>query len=403
MILDVPSVDLIRQQYRSLQSGFVFLENAGGSQVPDCVADAIREFMVDCYVQTGAPYEASIRCANAIQQAHDWMNVWVNSGEKGTVALGASATQWVHTVANAFAATVQPGDEFIICDTNHEANATAWERLSRLGAVIKYWRVDPDTLQCSLDSLRSLLTDRTRLVSFPQVSNILGEVVDVAAITRLCHDAGARVFVDGVAYAPHGVIDVEAWDVDWYLFSNYKVYGPHMATLYGKFDAFAELPGPNHYFIGEHEVPRKWELGAINYEGCAGLVALQHYVKLLSGQPTADRNSVVAACHQMQAMEAPLTERLLEFLNSKATVKLYHPGEETVGTVSFTSSRVLSQDVPPLLAKGGIGIRAGYMYSIRLAEALGLDLQQGVIRVSLLHYNSAEDIDRCIAALDRLI
>lgn len=396
--------DLVRSQFPSLQGDFVFLENAGGSQVPGCVIEAMRTFMTDSYVQTGAGYPASDRASQAVVDAHALMDLWVNAARFGKTVLGPSTTALVNLIAGAYAQTLGPGDEVIIAETNHEANAGPWERLARTGATIKWWRIDPETLECSLDALSDLLTTRTRLVAFPHVSNLLGEIVDVAAITRLCHDRGARVFVDGVAYAPHGVIDVQAWNVDWYVFSNYKVYGPHVATLFGSFDAFAELQGPNHFFIPDQEVPRKWELGALNYEGCAGVIALGDYISALTGRPVS-RESIVHALDQMAALEAPLTQRLLTFLAGRPGVRVYGPGARgnTVGTISFTTDKAPSSAIPPLLAARGIGIRHGYMYSYRLCQALGLDLSEGVVRISHVHYNTEAEMERTIAALDEIL
>jgi cysteine desulfurase family protein (TIGR01976 family) len=359
--------------------------------------------MLESYVQVGAGYDASTRATNVVQAAHQFMDTWVNSATSGKVAFGANATTLINLVGAAYAQVLGPGDEVIIADTNHEANVGAWKRLERCGVAVKWWRIDPQTLQSSLETLDEILTPKTRLVAFPHVSNLLGDAVDVAEITRLCHARGARVFVDGVAYAPHGVIDVAAWDVDWYVLSNYKVYGPHMATLYGKHEAFAALPGPGHEFIGNDEVPRKWETGAYNYEGCAGILAMGDYVKFLSASETFNRDSVVAACRVMHDLEQPLALRLMDYLRSKPGVRLVSPARNPVGTISFTSDRVRSQSIPPVLASRQIGMRAGNMYSVRLCESLGIDPDDGVARVSLLHYNSAEEIERCIAALDEIL
>ncbi|HSI72075.1 MAG TPA: aminotransferase class V-fold PLP-dependent enzyme, partial [Fimbriimonas sp.] len=245
----LPEVQDVRSWFPALRSNFAYLENAGGSQAPGCVSVGIRQYMQSSYVQVGANYPASQKATEIVAGAHAFMEEWVNAGDIGKVVLGPSSTALIHIIANAYGEILQPGDEIIVADTNHEANAWPWYRLERFGIVVKPWRIDPATFLCPLEDLFGLLTDKTKLVAFPHVSNLLGEVVDVAAITKLVHEHGAKVFVDGVAYAPHGVIDVQEWGVDWYIFSNYKVYGPHMATLFGRHESFAELTGPNHHFI----------------------------------------------------------------------------------------------------------------------------------------------------------
>jgi cysteine desulfurase family protein (TIGR01976 family) len=401
----VPAIEDVRARFPALQSDFVFLENAGGSQVPGCVADAIRDYMVSSYVQVGATYPASKAATQTVAEAHAFMETWMNAEGSGKVVLGPSATALINLVANAYGDFWQAGDEVIVAESNHEANAGPWVRLERRGMTVKFWKVDPESFEFSLSDLDALMTPKTRLVAFPQVSNLLGEIVDVPGITRFVHERGARVFVDGVAYAPHGVVDVKAWGVDWYVFSNYKVYGPHMASLYGSTSAFADLTGPNHVFIAKDALPSKWELGALNHEGCAGMVGLQDYVRFLAGTQTADRNAVVRACETMTALENPLTAQLIGYLSQKSGVRVIGPGANrpAVGTISFISDRVASPEVPERLAAQRIGIRAGHMYAVRLCEALGIDLATGVVRVSLLHYNTPEEINRTIEALEQVL
>jgi cysteine desulfurase family protein (TIGR01976 family) len=403
--VSIPDVRAIRDWYPTLTDDFVYLENAGGSQVPGCVPEAIADYMRSCYVQVGAVYPASCRATDVVAEAHRFIEQYVGAGASGKVVLGASSTALIHLVANAYGEILQPGDEIVVAETNHEANATPWARLERFGVVVRIWHVNPATFECSLDELRELLNERTKIVAFPQVSNLLGEIVDVPEITRIVHAAGAKVFVDGVAYAPHGFIDVERWGVDWYVYSNYKVYGPHMASLYGRHDAFAELTGPNHYFIPREALPGKWELGALNHEGCAGLLALRPYLRFLAGRNEDSRATIEAACATMCALEAPLTSRLIEYLERKDGVRIIGPGSRrpAVGTISFVSDRVRSAELPVELAQRGIGIRAGHMYAMRLCEALQIDPSDGVVRISLLHYNTMEEIERTIEALDQVL
>jgi cysteine desulfurase family protein (TIGR01976 family) len=397
-------IDRVRAWFPALASGFAFLENAGGSQVPGTVADAICGYMTSNYVQLGAGYPQALRATATVEAAHSFMETFMNSEGVGKIILGPSTTALSHILAASYAETLKPGDEFIIAETSHESNAGPWEKLRARGATVHVWRMDPDTFECSLEDLKNLLSDRTRIVAFPHVSNILGQVVDVPAIVKLVHDAGGRVVVDGVAYAPHHAIDVAAWNVDWYLFSTYKVYGPHMAAMFGRTEALAEIVGPNHYFIPNDSVPHKFELGGISHEACAGLLATRPYLQFLARRHVDDRETVVKAFEAMEKLEQAPADRLLDYLRSKPAVRLIgnHSGK-AVGTVSFVHNRLSSAAISAEVDKHPIGIRYGNMYAYRLVTALGLNPDDGVVRVSVVHYNTVEEIDRLISVLETVL
>jgi selenocysteine lyase/cysteine desulfurase len=260
-------------------------------------------------------------------------------------------------------------------------------------------------MSCRLEELQALLNDRTRIVAFPHVSNLLGEIVDVAAITKLAHAAGARVVVDGVAYAPHRAMDVKAWGVDWYAYSTYKVYGPHMGAMFGRDEAIAELTGPNHFFIPRDAVPYKFELGGASHEGCAGLLALREYLNVLASCERTEqinRATVDAAFEIMTSCELPLQRRLIDWLRSRRDVRIIGPahGEASrVATVSFVHDRLTPREVAAAAHAQDIGMRSGHMYAYRLCEALGIDVGEGVVRISAVHYNTIDEIERLIATL----
>jgi cysteine desulfurase family protein (TIGR01976 family) len=403
------NIDLIRRQYPALASGFAYLENAGGSQMPRIVADSMRHYMLHTFVQLGAGYEVSRKATATVDEAHAFMNLFVNGQQTGEVAFGSSTSTLCRMLADCYAEILQPGDEVIVSEIGHEANVGPWVRLEKHGIKIKWWRLDPESMTTPLGGLEPLLTEKTKIVAFPHVSNLLGEILDVKAITALAHRVGARVIVDGVAYAPHRAIDVQDWDVDWYAFSAYKVYGPHMGVLYGKRKAFLELTGPNHFFISHDEIPYKFELGSANYESCAGVVGLSHYFKLLAGQDaevSPDRTTITKAYEVMAACEAPLQERMISDLLTKPQVRIMGPSHwqsSRVGTVSFVHQSLSSASIVRIVDEHNIGIRNGNMYAYRLCEALGLEPEDGVVRVSFVHYNTLEEIERLIRVLDSVL
>ena len=404
--MTTPSLDAIRAHFPALATRTVFLENAGGSQVPEAVAAAVGTYLRDTYVQLGADYELSRYCTGVAAQAHEDVRLLMNGDGVGEVVLGPSTSQLFHMLAACYAARIEPGDEIVVAESGHEANVGPWLRLAERGAVIRWWRLDPQTGTSTLAALAEVLTERTKIVAFPHVSNLLGEIVDVAAATRMAHEVGARVVADGVAYAPHRAIDVAAWEVDWYGYSTYKVYGPHMAALYGRHDAFAELAGPNHFFIGRNEVPYKFELGGVSHEGCAGLAALRNYLGFLAGREIFDRATVIAAFEVMEACERPLQARLVEWLAAHPRTRIVgpaHAGHDRVCTVSFLHATKSSREISLAANAHDIGIRHGHMYAHRLCTAMGLDPDDGVVRVSGVHYNTPAEIERLIEVLDPVL
>lgn len=395
----------IRDHFPSLATDTIFLENAGGSQVPAVVADQIRDYMLTSYVQLGAGYPLSQRCTELVDEAHAFVRLLMNGGD-GEVILGPSTSALLQMLASCYAGVLTPGSEIVVAQTGHEANVGPWKHLARNGFELRWWEMDRDSFTCSLESLDALLNDRTALVAFPHVSNLLGEIVDIRAITERAHSAGARVVVDGVAYAPHRAMDVSDWDVDWYAYSTYKVYGPHMASLWGRRDAVAELRGPNHFFVPDDDLPYKFEVGGANHEGCAGILGLRQYLCFLAdvaGSDAFDRAAVERAFGVMTDCELPLQAQLIRYLRSRDDVRIIGPeddGPDRVGTISFVHRSKSSAEITAAVDRSGIAIRHGHMYAYHLCEAAGLDPEDGVVRVSLVHYNTPEEIERLIEVLE---
>ncbi|MHC4992791.1 MAG: cysteine desulfurase-like protein [Planctomycetota bacterium] len=396
----------IRAAFPALQSETVFLENAGGSQVPAVVADRIREYMLGSYVQLGAPYELSRQATARVEEAHTFANLLMNGADRGHAIIGPSSTALCNMLAECYGRALEPGDEIVVAQTGHETNVGPWVRLERSGMRVRWWPVDREAQNCRIEDLQPLLGPRTRLVALPHVSNLLGEIVDVARVAELAHAAGARVVVDGVAFAPHRAIDVAAWNADWYFYSAYKVYGPHMACLFGTHEALGELEGPNHFFVPRDEVPYKFESGGVNHEACAGLLALGEYLTYLTGARECSRAVIEEAFAIMEAREAPLAARLVDFLATRPGVRIVGPAHaeaSRVGTISFVHESSSSRAIATEVTARQIGIRYGHMYAYRLCQGLGLDPEDGVVRISLVHYNTMQEIDRLIEVLETVI
>ena len=397
----MPTPAEVRARFPALAGGFAFLENAGGSQLPGSVIDAVGAYLAGSFVQTGAGYPKSDAATATVDEAHRFAEELVHADGVGRVVLGASATVLVGMVADAYARIWRPGDEVVIAATNHEANAGPWARLARAGATVKTWPIDPETFRCEPAALAGLLTERTRIVALPHASNIVGQVEDVARVVGMAHAVGAKVCADGVAYAPHRAVDAAALGVDWYVLSLYKTFAPHMAALFGRHEAFDELVGPGHSFIPEKAVPYRWEPGAANHESCAGFLGLRPYLAFLAGHDAyGGRSTVEAAWAEMARLERAPHERLVEGLRARG-VRFVGPGaarEDALPTVSFLTDEP-SDAVAARVNGPARGLRHGNMYAVRLLDGLGIPREPGVVRASLAHYNTVEEVDGLLASL----
>ena len=275
---DTPELDVefARAHFPALADGWAFFENAGGSYVPRSVIERVTAYMTESQVQPGAGYAPSAAAAERMAEGRLAVAQMINA-DADEVLVGPSTTANVYALGHAIRPWLEPGDEVVVTDLDHEANNGAWRRLAEIGAVVKEWRVDPATAELDPAALEPLLGPRTRLVCVTHCSNITGAFNDIAAIARMVHAAGGLLFVDGVAFAPHRAIDVRALDVDFYGFSPYKVYGPHLGVLYGKREHLIAAEGQNHFFFRAGDVPDKIAPGYANHELTAGLAGIADY------------------------------------------------------------------------------------------------------------------------------
>jgi cysteine desulfurase family protein (TIGR01976 family) len=387
-------LSFVRSQFPALASGYIYLDNAGGSQTLRGVADRVREYLLTSSVQHGASYAVSQLAVARVAEAVAAMAAHVGASSPDEIVVGPSSTQLLHNLALAMAPSLQPGDEIVLSEAEHEANAGPWKRLAARGVVLRSWPLDRETLRLEPRTLETLLTPRTKLVAFTHVSNLLGTIHDVPAITRLAHQRGAKVCVDGVAYAPHRLIDVTAWDVDYYVFSAYKVFSPHLGVLYGKRALLDQLAGINHDFITTGAY--KLQPGNLNFELTYGLLGLSEYLEALGGR--------AAAFAAIAAHEEQLTARLLERLLALPGVRVH--GEPTadrqrrVATVSFTADGHHPEAIVRAVDPHDIGIRHGDFYSKGVAKTIASTAPvPSVVRVSMAHYNTLAEIDRAADAI----
>lgn len=391
-------LDFVRSQFPALSSGYVFLDNAGGSQTLRGVADRTRDYLLTSNVQHGASYSISQLAMTRVAEAVAATAQYVGTSDVNEIVIGPSTTQLMSNLAAAMTAQFMPGDQVVISEADHEANIGPWKRLEARGVEIKTWPIDRQTWRLEPKGLAPLLSKRTKLVAFTHVSNLLGTVHDVAELTRIIHAAGAKVCVDGVAYAPHRAIDVSAWDVDYYVFSAYKVFGPHLAVLYGKRALLDGLAGINHDFITKG--PYKLQPGNLNFELTASLLGLYEYIAALGGR---DKAFADIAAHE-ERLAGRLIDQLVALPSVTVHGECHAYQQHRVPTISFSVAGKTPDDIVRAVDPHGIGIRHGDFYAKALAHALVRSLGEatspaGVIRVSIAHYNTLEEIDRVAAAL----
>jgi len=408
----MPQLDLdyVRRQFPALTDDVVLLDNAGGSQIAKPVFERIGEFMFSSNVQRGATYGMSLAATQKVAEGRAALATLLNAERAEEVVMGATATQLFDQLAQALVQYWEPGDEIVVSNFDHEANIGPWRRLEQRGIVVKTWELPKGEHRPGPESLAPLLGPKTRLVAVTHCSNIFGSINDVRAIADLVHEHGAMLCVDGVAFAPHRAIDVQALDADFYGFSVYKTYGPHHAALYGKYDLLRHKAGNiNHYFYGEDSVPTKLEPGNPNYElaySCVGVVDYLEGLAAAHGLNAEGRAAVEAAFDLIADHEAALSERLLAYLRSREDVTIVgDPSSDRnarVPTISFVIAGQSSREAVEAIDPSGIGIRFGDFHSKRLVEALDLGDRDGVIRVSAVHYNTIDEMDRLIERLESL-
>lgn len=404
-------LDFIRNEYPSLRKDYVFFDNAGGSQTLKRVMDKVTEYYMTSDVQLGGTYSVSTQARERVNSGSAQIAQTLNAQLAHEAIVGSSSTALIRLFSIVIGKTLKPGDEIIITNADHEANVSPWQSLAEQGIVIKTWEFNTETFQLELEDLKQLMSPNTKLVAYCHSSNIFGTIHPAKEFNAYIHSQGALAFIDGVAYAPHRLPDVQDLDADFYVYSLYKVFGPHLSVLYGKEAHLLRLPGINHSFIANDDLPYKFQPGGPNYELTYALNGISEYLQAVAQHHGMDANASIR--EQMQfaydlfdAHEEALSQRLLDFLTQKEGVRII--GETSanknirVCTIAFVVKGIHSSEIDAKVAANNIGIKTGDFYAKGITKALDLDAQGGVIRVSMAHYNTFEELDRLITILDTL-
>jgi cysteine desulfurase family protein (TIGR01976 family) len=396
-------IDAIRHRFPALEraGGFIFFDNAAGAQIPSSVLEAVTDHLLARNVQRGGPYRHSREVDAMIARTRESVAAFVNARGADEIAFGLNATSFMRAISLAIGHTLDSRAEIVVSDLDHESNVATWLALERGGARIVWWRVREDGRLYPAD-LDPIVGERTRVVACTVASNATGTIVDVADVVRRAHAAGAEVFLDAVHYAPHGPLDVQAIGCDYMVCSGYKIFAPHMGFACCRREAINRLPTFREAFIPD-VTPDKLEAGTYAYENVAGMNAAIAYLEELgggvAGESHASRSLAIAAgMTRIAEYERSLSQAMLDAIERIPGATVHGVSDRTrvderVPTFCFSIDGLDPAAVADALAARDVGLRSGHMYSPRLMTRLGL-MPTGVVRASLVHYNTIEEVAR---------
>jgi cysteine desulfurase family protein (TIGR01976 family) len=370
----------VRARYPALQRNLAFFDGSGGTQVPDEVIEAIAFYLRESNANVGGEFERSRRTEALIAEARLAAAGFLGCAPEETV-FGANMTTLNFALTRAAARELSQGDEVVVTRLDHDANIAPWLELERdLGLVVRFADIRDDT-SLDLAGLEAQLSERTRVVAFPWASNAVGTLVDVERVVELAHAAGALAWIDAVHYAPHGPIDVAAVGADVLICSPYKFFGPHLGLAFARFELlerwrpYKVRPAPGY------------ETGTLPHELLAGFVAAVEYLESLGWDA-------------IQAHERALGRRFLVGLPASCRLYGLPTMDGRVPTFAFIVDGLSPEAVARKLGEQGIAVWHGDYYAVEVMARLGLP--DGAVRAGILHYNTAEEVDRLLKALAEL-
>ena len=421
-----PALDInyVRAQFPSLAQTVnghpaAFLDGPGGTQVPQRVIDAISGYLRRDNANTGGAYATSRHTDALIARARAAMADFLNCNAD-EVAFGPNMTTLTYAISRAIGRELGPGDEILVTRLDHDANVSPWLAMAEDRGVTVRWAEINDN-DCTLDiaDLSSKINGRTKLVAVGYASNAVGTINPVRQIVQLAHNAGALCYVDAVHYGPHGLIDVAGLDCDFLACSTYKFFGPHMGVLYGKRELLKKFR-PYKVRPNTNAIPNCWEWGTLNHESIAGIEACVEYIADLgrqgkglphgsaAGNISERRAAIEAAYAAIHEHERALVERMMSGLKAIPGLKIYgitNPERFNDRCATFAVRDVSGKpgrsplDLATKLGDRGFFTWDGNYYALNLTEHLDVEKSGGFLRIGLVHYNAADEVDRLLAAL----
>jgi cysteine desulfurase family protein (TIGR01976 family) len=379
-------VHAVRSRFSALDRPLAFFDGPGGTQCPDEVIDAIAGYLRTTNANIGAPYETSRRTDDLVERSRVRAASFLGCTTE-EVAFGPSMTALNFLLTRAFARTLREGDEVIVTALDHDGNVAPWLELAHDLGIVVHVAGLTDELEVDYDDLARLRSERTRVVAFPVAANSVGTAPDVGRIVELAHEVGALAWADAVHYAPHGPIDVSAWDVDVLICSPYKFFGPHLGLAFGRRELIESWRPYKVRPAANEPIGHRYELGTLPHELLAGFVATVDYVDSLGWD-------------EIVSHERALGERFLAGLPEHVELYGLRTMEGRVPTFCFNVPGRSPEGLAHLLAERELAVWHGNYYALETMRHLGLE--DGAVRAGVVHYNTEEEVDRLLAALAEL-
>jgi cysteine desulfurase family protein (TIGR01976 family) len=380
------TVEAVRARFSALQQPLAFFDGPGGTQVPDSVIDAIAGYLRHSNANTDGPFDTSRRTDALLAQARSTAAGFLNA-TVDEVAFGANMTTLNFALTRAASREWQEGDEIVCTKLDHDGNVSPWLELAHdKGFVVKFAEVDEEC-RLDLDHLRSLLSERTRVVAYPWAANSVGTVTPVDEVAVLAHEAGALAWIDAVHYGPHGPIDVQAAGADVLICSPYKFYGPHLGLAFGKRELLESWRPYKVRPADPFPVGHRYETGTLAHELIAGFVAAVEYLQDVGWDFVLEH-------------ERELGQQFLDGLPDAWRLHGIPSMDGRVPTFAITHESVAPFEAATRLGEQGLAVWSGNYYAVEIMKRLGLD--DGAIRVGIVHYNTANEVARLLAALDQI-
>lgn len=417
MKFDPALIEYCREQFPALKrlendKPVIFFDGPAGTQVPRRVAEAMTDYLFHCNANHNGHFATSRESDQLLRESHHAHAEFVGASDGDEVAFGQNMTSLTFAFSRSLGRTWNPGDEVIVSSLDHDANITPWHLAAEeSGAQIKFVDYNPDDFTLNLDDLANKLSEKTRLVAVGCACNATGGINPVKQIAEMAHDVGAKVFLDAVHFGPHGLIDVVDWDCDFLACSNYKFFGPHLGMLWGRRELLEELE-PYKVRPASNQLPTRWMTGTQSHESIAGGMACIDYLadigrKTGAGEDSDRRIALRSAYEAIVEYEMSLSEKLIDGLSAIEGIEIIGITDKTRLHERFPTFSIRHQSISPAnlakeLGRQGICVWNGNYYALEFSQRMGFE-PDGMVRIGLVHYNTVDEINRLLAAIDQAV
>ena len=406
------SINLVRQQFPSLNRPAIFLDNPAGTQISKQSLDRINRYLIECNANHEGMFETSRKSDEILHEAHAAMADFLNAARPEEIIFGNNMTTLTLHISRSLARNLQPGDHILVTRLDHDANISPWMLIAEDKGCNLIW-VDMDVEEgtLDLDDFAKALEKKPKIAAFGYASNLLGTINPVKKLTKMAKEAGALVYIDAVQYAPHGPIDVQDLNCDFLICSSYKFFGPHAGALYGRYDLLNELKA---YKVrpASDALPYKFETGTQNHEGIAGVLGALEYFEWIGSEFGSEhaqnwreagfsgrRLLYKQAMSAIRDYEFELSRALIGVVESVPGARIYGVTDrnrlaERVPTVSFRLEEKAPAQLADAIGKQGVYVWNGHNYALAIVERMGLLEAGGMIRVGPVHYNTINEIEK---------